>query len=232
MKKIILTLLTITLFVTCTTKKQGNMLVKGTVDGLKKGTLYLQKFNDTLLVSVDSIQLSGTSDFMLSHQVNSPEMYYLVLGKGKDKTISFFGEKGEITINTKLSKFSTSAKITGSKNQILWEEHNNMAIKFSGKRLDLIKEKFEAQKNKDKKALLKVEALEKNLIKRKYYYTTNFSVKNGNHEIAPYLALTELYNANIQLLDTVNNSLSKQVKTSKYGVALSQFIKDIKANEK
>ena len=39
----------------CSSKKDGNMIVQGKIKGLKKGTLYLQKMNDSILVSVDSI---------------------------------------------------------------------------------------------------------------------------------------------------------------------------------
>ena len=207
------------------------MIVNGNIDGLKKGTLYLQKFKDTLLVSVDSIQLNGKSNFTLADQIETPEIYYIVLDKKSDEKILFFGEKGEINITSKLSKFATSAKITGSKNQTLLEEHNAMAQKFNEKQLDLFKEKFDAQKIDDTALVSKIEKQKTGLIKRKYYFSTNFAVNNGEYEVAPYIALTELYNANIKLLDTVNNSLSKNVKASKYGLELEKFIAGIKKNE-
>ena len=49
--------------------------------------------------------------------------------------------------------------------------------------------------------------------------------------MSPYIALTELVDANIQLLDTVNNSLSEEIKVSKYGIQLDKFIQDIKSQE-
>jgi len=60
---------------------------------------------------------------------------------------------------------------------------------------------------------------------------TNFAVKNSNYEVAPYVALTELVNANIKLLDTVNNSMSPEVRASKYGQQLVQFVEEIKNTE-
>ena len=107
-----------------------------------------------------------------------------------------------------------------------------MAKKFNVRQLELIKEKFEAQKENDTALISKIEKEENSLIRRKYYYTVNFAVHNAKNEVAPYLALTELYYANIKLLDTVNNSLSKKVKTSKYGKKLESFIQNIKKNEK
>jgi len=231
MKKIISLIAFISFFISCNNTKIGSMIVNGNIDGLKKGTLYLQKFKDTLLVSVDSIQLNGKSNFTLADQIETPEIYYIVLDKKSDEKILFFGEKGEINITSKLSKFATSAKITGSKNQTLLEEHNAMAQKFNEKQLDLFKEKFDAQKIDDTALVSKIEKQKTGLIKRKYYFSTNFAVNNGEYEVAPYIALTELYNANIKLLDTVNNSLSKNVKASKYGLELEKFIAGIKKNE-
>lgn len=231
MKKIISCIVLLSLLISCGKSKSGSLVVNGTIDGLKKGTIYLQKFKDTVLVSVDSVQLNGQNNFTLADDIDNPEIYYVALDKKENQKISFFGEKGEITITSKLSKFATSAKISGSKNQELLEEHNAMTQKFNGKQLDFIKEKFEAQKNKDASLLSKIEKQEKNLIKRKYYYSTNFAVNNGEFEVAPYIALTELYYANIKLLDTVNNSLSKKVKASKYGLELEKFIESIKNNE-
>lgn len=204
------------------------MVVKVTIDGLKKGTLYLQKVKDSTLVSVDSIQLAGKTAILLSDNVESPEIYFLALDKIAGERISFFGEKGEITVSAKLEKFAASAKITGSVNQVLLAEHKAMAQKFNGKKLDLVVEKFNAYKINDTALATKLEQEEKNLIRRKYYYTTNFAVVNASHEVAPYLALTELYDANIRLLDTINNSLSKEVKASKYGKELGKFITEIK----
>ncbi|NOR27506.1 MAG: DUF4369 domain-containing protein [Lutibacter sp.] len=232
MKKIISCIVLISLLISCGKTKNGSLVVKGNIDGLKKGTLFLQKFKDTLLVSVDSVQLNGESTFTLVDDIKTPEIYYIALDKKVNQKISFFGEKGEITITSKLAKFVTSAKITGSKNQTLLDEHNAMAKKFSGRQLDLIKEKFDAQKNNDTELFTKLEKEETSLIKRKYYFSTNFAVNNGKFEVAPYIALTELYYANIRLLDTINNSLSKKVKVSKYGLELNDFIKGIKENEK
>jgi hypothetical protein len=232
MKKIFGFIAVIALLISCNKNEQGNMVVKVTIDGLKKGTLYLQKVKDTALVSVDSIQLDGKTDILLSDNVESPEIYFLTLDKIAGERISFFGEKGEITVHAKLEKFATSAKITGSVNQNLLAEHKAMAQKFNGKKLDLVVEKFNALKINDTALASKLAKEENGLIRRKYYYTTNFAVVNAAHEVAPYLALTELFDANIRLLDTINNSLSKEVKASKYGKELDKFIKEINTAEK
>lgn len=90
MKKIVTVLLASMLIFACSSKKDGNMIVQGNIKGLKKGTLYLQKMNDTLLVSVDSVNVFGDGNFKLTDNVESPVMYYLAFdSKTTDKRILF-----------------------------------------------------------------------------------------------------------------------------------------------
>ena len=113
MKKIIILIAVTILMTACSSKKEGNMIVKGQIKGLKKGTLYLQKMKDTLLVSVDSIDLLGNDKFILTDDVTSPELYYLTFdGNTTNKRILFFGEKGIITINDKVTQFGFNPKIS------------------------------------------------------------------------------------------------------------------------
>lgn len=230
MKKLIPFILVISLVISCGKSHQGTMTVQGNIDGLKKGTVYLQKYVDTLLVAVDSIELNGESNFLLADNIESPEIYYISINELPNESIPFFGEKGELTITSKLSKLEYSSKVSGSKNHAILEEYKEMAAKFSDKQLDFIKAKFEAQKANNPELVIETEKDENNLLKRKYLYTANFAMMHSDSEVAPYLGLTELYYANVKLLDTVNNSLSKRVKASKYGKEFDTFIENIKKN--
>lgn len=204
------------------------MTVTGTINGLKKGTLYLKKYNDTSLIIVDSVYLEGKNNFTLTDNLNYPEMYQITLNKNPEKTILFFGEKGELTINSKLEKFIHNAKISGSKNQELLEQYNKMLQRFTNKRLDLIKAEFDAKKNNNLDSIQKIKTEELQLLKRKYLYTTNYAITHSNYEVAPYLALTQLTHANITLLDTINKSLSENVKKSTYGKQLERLLEENK----
>lgn len=208
------------------------MTVKGTIEGLKKGTLYLQKIEDTLLVSVDSISLSGIDTYELKAEIESPEIFYLTLNKvNAPERILFFGESGVVTINSRFDRFNSSHKISGGKNQELLGKHQEMLRQFNDRQLELIERNFKAAKAKNNLLSAKVQSEYNQLLKRRYLYTTNFAVQNADFEIAPYLALTDLYDANITLLDTINNSLSDKVKQSKYGIKLDAYIKKVKSTE-
>ncbi len=232
MKKIIAVLVVSILIIACSSKKDGNMIVEGNIKGLKKGTLYLQKMKDTALVSVDSVTVLGDGNFKLTDNVDSPVMYYLTFdGNTTDKRILFFGDKGTITINDNIDIFGFNPEIIGSKNQVVLNNFLEINNKFKNQRLEFIKKEFDAAKSKDLDLIEKVQKDFERMIRRKYLYTTNFALTNANSEAAPYIALTELYDANIKLLDTINNSLSIDVKKSIYGKRLDKYISDIKAKE-
>lgn len=233
MKKIITLLIVSVLIFACSSKKEGNMIVKGQIKGLKKGKLYLQKMKDTLLVSVDSVALLGKDSFILTDNVEEPELYYLTFdGNTTDKRILFFGEQGTITINDEVDLFGVSPKISGSKNQEVLEKYNAVSKKFQEQRLDFIKKDFDAKKANDKDLIEKLQEDYKKLTKKRVLYTTNFIISNANTEAAPYIALTELYDASLQILDTVNTRLTPNVKKSIYGKRYQEYIEKIKKIEK
>lgn len=230
MKKII-TFLTVSILIFSCSKKQGNMVVKGQIKGLKKGKLYLQKLKDTVVISVDSVELFGDNKFKLSDNIDSPVMYFLTFdGNTKQKRLMFFGEKGEITINDKVEDFGFKPIITGSKNQDIMDKFNEINHQFKMKRLDFISKDIEARAKKDTAEIIKLEKDYKKMVRRRFLYTTNFAVTHNDSEAAPYIALSELFDANIYLLDTINKSLTDKVKKSDYGKRLDKFIKDIKEN--
>ena len=232
MKKIIAVLVVSILMVACSSEKEGNMIVEGNIKGLKKGTLYLQKMNDTALFSVDSMDVFGDGNFKLTDNVISPEMYYLTFkGNTNEKRILFFGNKGTITLNDNIDTFGFDTEIIGSENQVVLNKFTKINDKFKNQRLQFIKKEFDAIKSKNADSIAKVKTDFDRMIRRKYLFTTNFALTNSGSEAAPYIALTELYDANIKLLDTINKSLSEKVKNSTYGKRLNTYITEIKNKE-
>ena len=232
MKKIIVVLVVSILMIACSSKKDGNMVVEGTIKGLKKGTLYLQKMNDTAIISIDSVNVLGDGNFRLTDNIESPIMYYLTYdGNANDKRILFFGGKGNITINDNMSTFGFSPEITGSPNQLVLDKFLKINNQFKNQRLEFIKKEFDARQSKNTDLIENLEKDYNRMIRRKYLYTTNFALSNSDSEAAAYIALTELYDANIKLLDTINKKLSMDVKNSIYGKRLDKYISKIKSEE-
>ena len=232
MKKI--SFLILMLLVIACAKKEKDLIVKANIEGLKKGTVYLKKIKDTTLITVDYLVINGNNTpIELFSDLESPEIFFLYLDKNssEEDRITFFADKGITEINTTLKNFVFDAEIKGSEQQKVLEEYQLMISKINIRNLDLIKEQFEAQKSGDSVKLDSIIKQGDTNIKRKYLYTVNFALNNKDSEVAPYLALTEIYNAQVRFLDTINNSLTPRIKTSKYGKELDAFIKTIKETE-
>ena len=227
----LLALFAILIFFGCA-KDTSNFTLKGNIKGLKKGTVYLQKVQDSSLVTIDSLVINGNPVFELKTNLESPEMLYLKLHKfdNEEHIIPFFASEGITEIYSNLKNFELDTKITGSKQQEKFEEYKKMMRRFQDQNLDLIKESFDAQKANDTSRVSASFKNENSLLKRKYLYTINFAINNKDNEIAPYVVLSEVADANIKYLDTVNKMLTPQVKASKYGKELQALIDKRKAD--
>jgi len=210
------------------------MFVTGKVKGLKKGTLYLQNVPDSTLVTIDSLEVAGDGDFSFKTKLESPEIFYLYLNKKDNNAINdritFFGEAGNITINTNWNTFDTNAKIEGSATQKKLEEYLKTMTRFNKRSIELMQSATNSKVPMDSLQLDSIQKLSDKNIQRSYLYAVNFALTNKDSYVAPYIALTEVYDANIKYLDSINNSLTPEVASSKYGKALNKFLALKKTN--
>ena len=206
------------------------MIVSGNIDGLKKGTIYLQKQQDSIIVSIDSILLEGNSNFKLETEINEPDIYYLYLDKNDGDSlndiITFFGNNGEINIKTSLKNFDSSYEISGSKNTELLQEYLSIIRKFNLQNLDLLEIFYKSQIENNQTKIDSVNTQIENLIKRKYLYTLNFATNNSEFEISPYLAVSQIADANQEFLLKLYDTLPEKIKNSKYGKILQTLTLD------
>jgi hypothetical protein len=98
--------------------------------------------------------------------------------------------------------------------------------------LTLIQKKFNAYKVQNADEVNKIEEEQKGILKRKYLYTTNFAVNHADYEVAPYVALAEIYDINLKYLDTIQKSMTPKIAKSLYGKKLIDFIAARKKEEK
>ena len=236
MYKSLIALFSILILVSCTEKKTTKSFVlNGNIKGLKNGILYIQRIKDTTLVAIDTIKINGDSHFKSEFDLESPEMLYLFLDRGVsnslDNNISFFAEKGELTLETSLDFFTADVKITGSKNQELYDEYKKVVGRYVDQDLELIKKRIEAYQKNNSAEMARIDEEQNGILKRKYLYTTNFAVNHADYEVAPYVALAEIYDINLKFLDTIQKSMTPKVSKSLYGKKLNELIAERKKIE-
>jgi len=232
MKKLLLALLSLFILASCENKPETNLQITGVVKGLQKGTLYLKKMGDSTFITLDSMKIDGKSEFESNIDLKSPEMLYLFLDRGETKSgddnLMFFGEPGKINIATDLEYFYSKAVITGSKNNELFENYKKITSKYNEQQLELTVAKINALKNKQMDLIASIEEKSSVITKRKYLYAINFAVTNKDYEVAPYIALSEINDATVKYLDTIQKSMSPKVAKSRYGVMLTKYVGEIK----
>lgn len=221
------------LTISCGKDNATNFTLKGTIKGLKKGVVYLQKDGDSSIVNLDSMSITGQPEFTLNTNIEEPILLYLKLFKndGEEHYIPFFADKGVTEINTTLKNFNFDSEIKGSKQQVLLEEYLGIISQFNNKNLDVIEASFIAQKDNDSITLDSLNYVADQLVKRKYAYTIQYAMNNKDSEVAPYLALYETRNANPVYIDSIYNNLTSKIKNSLYGKKLKEAIENRKSAE-
>jgi len=195
-----------------------NMNVNVNIENFKKGNIYLQKISDSTLINVDSIFVTNEKPIILSHDLESPELFYLYLdGSSIDKRIKFFAEKGNININTSLEKFNSDFIVSGSSSDSVYRDYLKVIRKFNNNSLDLIELSFKLSKTNLKDSLKIVQKNIEALNKRQYLFNLNYAVNNGDSFISPLIAINEFSQSSKVLLDTIRSTMSEEVLASKYG---------------
>jgi signal recognition particle receptor subunit beta len=234
MKQLSISLLFVFLFTACADTSENTMVVTGAVKGLKKGVLYLQKVSDTTLISIDSLEVQGDGNFKFTTSMDSPQIFYLYLKKEDNNEmndrITFFGEPGSITIQTSWNEFEKKAVIEGSVTQKKLEEYLKVMSRFNTQNLGQVQASNDPDLINDPQALDSLQKAYAKNIRRSYLYALNFALSNTESHIAPYIALTEVADANIKYLDSIYNSLAPEVANGTYGVALKKHLNKVREN--
>ena len=212
----------------CSGDPSQKMEVSGTVKGLKKGTLFLQKVEDSVLVNLDSIEMRGDGSFQFSLPIESPEVFYLYLKKADNNDINdritFFGEAGKINIHTIWNAFDAKAVVTGSETQEKLEEFRAVMSRFNTENLSQLRAAADPRILSSPDAMDSLQKANENNIRRSYLYALNYAMSHSSSHIAPYIALSEVAEANVKYLDSLYNSLDAEVAQGKYGRALKKHI--------
>jgi hypothetical protein len=216
------------LVLSCEKSTENTMTVSGNVKGLKKGTLYLQQFKDSTLMVLDSLEIEGDGTFSFSEELESPDIFYLYLKKQDNNDlndrITFFGEPGQITINTTWKTFDMDPEVSGSKSHEKYLEFNEMISKFNIRDISLAQQAALPEFQEDSIALDSLQNLADINLVRRYRYALNFGLNNGDSYATPYIMMSEASDANPKYLDSVYNALTPEVASSKYGMAFQDFL--------
>ena len=213
------------LFFGCNTNNEGlNLNLQ--IEGLKKGEIIIKKFSDSAFVSLDSFQINGNNKINFKYMLAEPEMIYLDLNLNDGssiKTMNFFAENSKIDIKTSLENYGFNMSVKGSINDSIYRNYISYNKKFNNQKLDLYERSIKNIKSNNKDSLEIIENLIININTRQFLHNANYAVRNSTYEVAPYIAITDLYESK-KILDTIYKSLDEKIIGSKYGVQLKKWL--------
>jgi len=232
MKNLILliAIFSVLLIISCNGEDDKGIRISGEVEGLKVGTLYLQRLDDTTVVTLDSLKVDGDSEFDFFAAVEQPQLLYLYLDK-KDRSkyddrLAFFSGDSSMTIKTSLADFS-NAKITGSQNQKVYEEFMESKQELDRRQVNLMRRSM-LLSNKENISQDSIQALDEDYqrhLKTRIGFVLNFAQRNLDSEVAPYVLLSEGFDANPYWLDSLYRAMPNDIQNSLYGEKLQKFLK-------
>lgn len=229
MKQFVISAVIAVLLVGCAGNGNEALRVEGQVKGLKKGTLYLQQVQDTVLVTLDSVAIGPEGSFELNAQIEEPDLFYVYLSKADNNDlndrIAFFAEPGLINIQTRWNAFDSDAEITGSELHEKFQEYRNNQSRFHVQELEVAQTMSGLSLPEDQSKMDSLETVLNRVGLRSYLYSLNFALNNRDSQLAPFIACTEVADANPKYLDSIYNVLSPEVAASKYGKRLKEILK-------
>ena len=137
--------------------------------------------------------------------------------------MNFFAENSKIDIETSLENYGFNLSIKGSTNDSIYRDYIYLNKKFNNQKLDLYERSFKNVKSNNKDSLKIIENLIININTRQFLHNANYAVRNSKYEVAPYIAITDLYESK-KILDTIYKSLDEKIIGSKYGIQLKKMI--------
>ncbi|TJZ61084.1 AhpC/TSA family protein [Sphingobacterium olei] len=119
MKKILILIAIV--FVLSSGKNHNNLNIKGKVEGVQSGKVYLQKFYNKMFFVIDSASIVN-GEFQFAKNVELPEIYGLTLDTTKSTYLVFLDEN-PVTVQLDTSTYYRNTVVSGSKLQDQYVEY-------------------------------------------------------------------------------------------------------------
>lgn len=218
MRKLGFYLLAMSMILGACSKSEKQYNVKGSIEGLKDGYVWLMKRNNRQWVAVDSVKAVNGS-FSFKGTVVQPEMYSLKMAD-LDSDVSFFIENAAISITGKADLLD-SVKIVGSATNDLYASYQNTMSEID-KQIGPIYEKY---KEADEAAKVTLEKQLDSLVNSGKAKTKEFILANSQSVVAAYVLLKDLsYDLDLKELTSLTGKLAPEISSSVYVTQLNETI--------
>lgn len=220
MRKIIAILGLALAIISCQSGK-NEYSIKGSIEGVETGKVYLLKLVDGRPVGTDTAEVVG-GKFTFQGKMELPDIRILRLND-QDYFAQFFLENAKIKVQAKVDSLRAT-KITGSASQDIFQVYIDEMERLN-KDVMALQEKFQsasASGNMDEaeKARIEYQAMMDN----NKVYTKNFVNENSNSVVSAYIALVQLSNqVDGSELDALISKFPAEIGASEYVIKLKEI---------
>jgi peroxiredoxin len=226
MKKTIVFLFAVLIIAACSSRKENQFLISGSVIGADTGTVYLMKLDSLGWVSMDSAVLKK-GEFELKGSVTAPEKYKLAI-RGYSLSYPFFLENSDIKVvlhNDSIGKID----VTGSATQ---DVYNQFMVKSDsmGEAMKKLDEQYsKADSAGDTATVKKLEAKFDEMDRSIKDMILDFAKAHGKSVIGPYLIIQNSYRFELPDLQAAAAAFDTALSASRYYKSVEQRIAILKS---
>lgn len=218
MKKLIYSLIAITILFSCTQKP--GFKIEGNINGLNSGSAVLSKVVDNELVTVDSVSIEKGL-FAFKGSVEQPEYYVITFADTLDG-VQLFLENLNIKINANVDSIS-SAVIEGSEITNQFNLFNNELLGYNMQSRSLYNEYIQANMTGDAARVKEIEDEYTSVEEQQNAYIAKFVNENSNSVLAPFITLRHMaYRLEADELEAITKNFSPEIIQSQYAITLNK----------
>lgn len=225
MKKNLIILIIAIAFFSCNSS-QKEYSIKGTIDGVETGKVYLQKLVDGQPQSIDTAELKE-GKFEFKGKMEIPDIRFLLLNE-QDYFAQFFLDNAKIAVSAKKDSLRAT-KITGSPTHDIFKLFISEMEKINKDVNELQGKYQEAMSTGNTDEASKIKINYDAIMENNKVYTKNFVKEHSNSVVAPYITLLQLSGqVESDELETITNGFAAELAGSEYVKQLNELIAEQK----
>ncbi len=212
MKNIIFIFSIAILLASCSGNKD-QFTIKGHVNGLDTGRVFLQKFETDHWVTVDSAKLEKGS-FSFVGKAGTPEMWHIALQEN-EIFIPVFVENAKIDIEVYMDSLEKST-VKGSASHDTYQQYLTLS-EVVNKDMEAVYEEWKAARDrKDTLAMEKADSISNGLDLKMKKTLKDFVLSNNKTVVSPYLVTKNSWQFELPELEEITSALDTSLNQSPY----------------
>lgn len=222
----VLAILALALAIVSCQSAKDKFTIKGTIDGVETGKVYLLKLSEGQPAPIDTADLKNGS-FTFEGKMEVPDIRFLRLND-QEYFAQFFLENAGITVKAKKDSLQNT-KVTGSPSQDVFQLYIDEMERLNKEVMGLQQKYQTAMSGGNVADAEKVKIDYQAMIDNNTVYTKNFVKEHSASVVAPFIVLNQLApQLEDSELETIVNSFPAELANSEYVVKLKEIVAEKK----